>query len=294
MANIEPIRDSLAPLFQNQKAEEVQKSDLVEQVRIGTLYNLTPDVKIKFSYCPVFKVAKFSKDGEYATCNMISCTRIKEGKVSPSWFNLNYLLAKDEDGVPIFPEYYTINNLQDRIDTLLDNTRRSGEFTLPSSRHNECEKIINVVKGCDRYSGLGYVGYRNLPAYPYMHVDPCKKFDLKLQKNIDEYNLLQRAFHLLKILKMIEENKVRFTRNYHIQFNYGLFDNSTTFGLDYNPENYTYTIRCPYRDLRTVIEQFSIKLSDLTKEYFRLLPSNVAKSHACELYRQFFYEKGKE
>lgn len=289
MANIE-TKQPLAPLSQNHNAEEVQKSDLVEQVRIGNLYNLNPDVKIKFSYSPVFKVAKFSKDGEFTTCNMVSCIRIKEGKEYLSWFNLNYLLAKDGDGLPIFPEYYVISNLQERIDALLENTMKRGEFTLPSSRDKEFQTLIYVVTGQNGYDMYRYL---NLPAYTYRHVEPCKKFDLKLQKNADHYNLIQRAFHLLKILMMIAENKDRFTSNYHIQFDSGLFDGRNTFGLDYSPENYTYTIRSEYKDLRTVIHELSLQLSNLTKEYLSLLPSNVGKSVACDLYKQFFYEKGK-
>lgn len=287
MANKEFETPILTPLFQNPDAIEVQQSDLVDHISIGTLYNIIQDEKLKFSSYPIFKVATFNITGESTICNMISCTRIYEGYEESSWFNLNYLLAKDEDGIPFFPEYYVINNIQERINRLLNNTSRIGEFSISPYRFYECESFINIVAGYG-YNGSYYDGYRTLPAHPYNHVKPIKKFNLKLEKNADNDNLIARGFHLLKTLKMINENKSRFTSNYHIQFSSGFFDNFATFGLEYNEENFTYTIRSGYGNLNSTINMLSELLSNLVLEYLNLLPSNVRKYYACDLYKRYF------
>lgn len=112
---------------------EVFKEELKEQdvENIGDYYNLKMGDKLYFSSDPTFRVVKFMAQ-PLCTCNLISCERERDGRRAPSWFNLNYLLAKDENLVPIFPEFQMLKNIQERVDYLLSMTASVGYFALSS------------------------------------------------------------------------------------------------------------------------------------------------------------------
>lgn len=133
MANIRK-QNQLAPLLRTTIMLEVPKEELKEQdvKNIGDYYNLRMGEKLYFSSNPTFRVVKFIAQ-PLCTCNLISCERDRDGRRAPSWFNLNYLLAKDENLVPIFPEFQMLENIQERVDYLLSTTASVGYFALSSN-----------------------------------------------------------------------------------------------------------------------------------------------------------------
>ena len=130
MANISKI-NRLAPHLRTTIMLEISKEELEEQDNIGDYYNLQIGEKLYFSPNPIFRIVRFVVQPS-CTCNIISCERERDGRRIPSWFNLNYLLATDENSIPMFPELFAIKSIQGRVNHMLFSCASVGYFALPS------------------------------------------------------------------------------------------------------------------------------------------------------------------
>jgi len=50
----------------------------------------------------------------------VACKRVRNGKETNYWFNVNSLTRRDADNNPVFPEWYELGNLDARLEKLAE------------------------------------------------------------------------------------------------------------------------------------------------------------------------------
>lgn len=251
---------------------------------VGDYFNLLKGERIHFAEHPLFKVVDFIHGSSIVRCNLISCYREKNGAEYSSWFNLNYLLAKDEDDIPLFPHLYVKNNIQERVDLLLDMYNRCGSFSKLGESLTFQAYEMEILGGFNGYA------YRDIKGYRYnTDIPDIKKFTLSTQNNVAEMiRCLHQGFKLYKIALMIAENLSNFNARYKIKFKSGFFDSKTTYGLEYDEDSWTYTFVTSYTSLSSLKEGINKDLLSHVKNIRSLIPSNRWQSLVYDLIKSYF------
>ena len=265
---------------------DITKEQLVEQdiSQIGDYYNLSKNERIFFAQYPFYKVVEFHQGSLIVRCNLISCYREHNGVEYASWFNLNYLMAKDADGIPIFPHFYVSNNIQERVNFLLDWYKRNGSFSICSG-YLIFQRYEEEILG-----GFNGSSYRDIKGYSYSkNIQTIKKFTLSPQSpSIEMIRCLHRGFELYRVVLMIEENLSLFQSNFKLRFKSGFFDSKTTYGLDYEEDSWTYILITSFTSIYDVKNGLQKHLLSLVKEIRSVVPSNVWHSLVYDLIKKYF------
>ena len=127
MKNIEKITEEFcAPLFgeKDRPATTIKGEELKtlkdEGINFETYTIKVGDV-LKF---PAHKDMIVKKQpvsvGSKSMVYYVACKRVRNGKETNYWFNVNSLTRRDADNNPVFPEWYELGNLDARLEKLAE------------------------------------------------------------------------------------------------------------------------------------------------------------------------------
>lgn len=127
MRNIEKItEETCAPLFGEKdrpadviKGEEL-KSLKDEGVNFET-YTIHKDETLIFpAYSDMLVKKQPVQKGSDRKVIYVACERLKNGRKSTYWFNVNSLAKRDADNNPVYPEWYDLGNVDARLHKLAE------------------------------------------------------------------------------------------------------------------------------------------------------------------------------
>lgn len=127
MRNIEKItEETCAPLF----GEKDRPADVIKGEELKTLkddgvnfetYTLHKGETMVFPTHSDMLVKKQPvQKGSDRKVVYVACERIKNGKKSKYWFNVNSLAKRDADNNPVYPEWYELGNVDARLHRLAE------------------------------------------------------------------------------------------------------------------------------------------------------------------------------
>ena len=125
MKNIEKITEEFcAPLF----GEKDRPAQIIKGEELKTLkdegvnfetYTMRVGEVLKF---PAYKDMVVKKQpvqaGSKTMVFFVACKRVKNGKESNYWFNVNSLARRDADNNPVLPDWYELGNIDARLQKL--------------------------------------------------------------------------------------------------------------------------------------------------------------------------------
>lgn len=125
MANIEKIT-TLAPLFGDKPGERpaTPVTDFDKLSNEGVNFETYAIKEGDILYFPVLAdmVVKQQpiRKGSTSKVYMVACIRERDGRKSPSWFNLNTLMKRDINNEPVQGEFYDAGNMKARLELLAE------------------------------------------------------------------------------------------------------------------------------------------------------------------------------
>jgi hypothetical protein len=125
MANIEKIT-TLAPLFGDKPGERpaTPVTDFDKLSNEGVNFETYAIKEGDILYFPVLTdmVVKQQpiRKGSTSKVYMVACIRERDGRQSPSWFNLNTLMKRDINNEPVQGEFYDAGNMKARLELLAE------------------------------------------------------------------------------------------------------------------------------------------------------------------------------
>lgn len=125
MANIKKI-ESLAPIFGDKPGD--RPTELVTDLQVlekeGLNFETYAVRKGDILRFPKFEEmivrAQQVRKDLTAKIYLVACERERDGRKAPYWFNLNTLIKRDIDNVPVHPEYYEAGNVLARVKLLAE------------------------------------------------------------------------------------------------------------------------------------------------------------------------------
>lgn len=198
--------------------------------------------------------------GEYVNlvpCYMnISC----DGHYSSrwGWFNLNSLLYTDNNGTPLYPEYYSIQNIQERVKMLLEDGYFVPKHIVEKNLAEEVKKKAEELK----YS------IDKLVFQPFTLSKSLARLNT-LGKRIvftGEANLrtIITGVSFLRLLYTYTRNPEEFDNLFHIEVRMPFADflklilGKSTIGIHYNREDYTFIVETNMGvDISSVVHDLS-------------------------------------
>lgn len=121
MKNVAKITE-LAPVFQASTRPFRNVTDMSSLKDAGVnfeAYTLRMGETLNFpKYEDATVIAQPVREGSKTEIFLVACMREKNGKITPSWFNLNSLTKRDSDNNPVYQEWYDLGNVDARLQAL--------------------------------------------------------------------------------------------------------------------------------------------------------------------------------
>lgn len=182
--------------------------------------------------------------GEYV--NLIPCyIKTPNGNNRAGWFNLNSLLYTDNNGIPLYPKYYSILNIQERVRSLM----HDDHFVIQSiNRHHEDAYKEEIKSKADE---LNY-SIDALKMQPFtLSKSLCGLSSLNkrvILPNDGKLPTILTGISLLRLLLTYDNNPAQFKKLFNIQSRMPLVEflrlilGKSTIGIYYDRENYTFSV----------------------------------------------------
>lgn len=296
--NIERPSIIYAPIFgsRDHQVEELALEELREELFNSPSYILPCSyIDFRNTYDDrtnrIFRRIMMSP-GEYI--NLIPCCCYMDNDNTRwSWFNLNSLLYTYDSGAPIYPIYYNITNIQERVKLLLEEDHfvpvririNMGEDSYMEELQNKAEEL--------KYS------IDNLVISPFSLSEslPCLNTLGKraIFPHSGQLGTIRIGISFLRLLLTYEQNPNGFNRLYNIKkrmpvadFLKGLVLGKSTIGIYYNREDYTFIVETNMGDLsiKSVIDWLR---NDLFTE-MRCLKSTLPEDRFPREFQSIIYE----
>lgn len=230
--------------------------------------------------------------GEYI--NLIPCRESVRGNKRWTWFNLNSLLYTYDSGEPLYPKYYHIPNIQERVELLLEDEQfvpiRINTNIEDDYREEIQIKAIELKDSIDNLVFLPFSISRSLSGLNTLGTRVILP---------DEGRLLsiKIGISFLRLLLASEQNPVEFNKLFNIRFKMpiaeflrGLVLGKSTIGIYYNREEYTFIVETNMgNNVKSVIEWLRRDLFTEMRTLKQRLPSErFATSFESIVYETYF------
>ena len=294
--NIETYRIIYTPITgsKDRSVDILSLDELFDQPYNSTLYIPSCDhINFCMTHDPdtdrIYRRIMFSP-GEFI--NLIPCACItQKGDIRWSWFNLNSLLYTNNSGKPLYPKYFHIKNIQERVKVLLEDSNFTP-IKIYSNIIEEYKEEIQV-KATELEYSLG-----NLMFLPFSISESLSGLNTLGTRVIfpNEGNLktVTRGISFLRLMLTYEQNQGEFNKLFHMktkmpiaEFLRGLVLGKSTIGVYYNREEYTFTVETNMGDsIKFVIDWLR---KDLVTE-MQMLKQNLPSERFSSAYESIVYE----
>lgn len=154
MKNVEKITE-LAPVFQASTRPFRNVEDLSSLKDAGVnfeAYTIRMGETLTFpKFEDVTVIAQPVRKGSDTEIFLVACVREKNGKKTPSWFNLNSLTKRDADNNPVYQDWYDLGNVEARLQALCaaGGIKAVGEQTIKVPAFKNGDRVYSEVIGAD-------------------------------------------------------------------------------------------------------------------------------------------------
>ena len=190
-------------------------------------------------------------------------------------FNLNHLMAVDAKGIPLYPQFYVLDDIKERVKKLL--SRRSVGAESPTMWKEFEEEVLNI--------DCSPITYKCIELYSPSYKDISHRRIIGLVKCDSQY--LFDIIRLIKEFKFILNNSNVIFQSYHFELKYNLLygkrrilveresnDVTITHGLGFEVTSIQKLINHFVNDVRTLLLEMKY---ELTKDEYKLLLIDVYK-----------------